>query len=63
MREMQQQQGTAVLLITHDIGVVAYTCDCVLVMHRGEIVESGTIYEVLEQPRHPYTRQLLEAVV
>ncbi len=62
MREMQQQQGTAVLLITHDIGVVAYTCDRVLVMHRGEIVEAGTVYEVLEKPRHPYTRQLLEAV-
>ena len=63
MREMQQQQGTAVLLITHDIGVVAYTCDRVLVMHDGTIVESGSVYEVLECPRHPYTQRLLEAVV
>ncbi len=62
MREMQQQQGTAVLLITHDIGVVAYTCDRVLVMHAGQIVESGSVYEVLERPRHPYTQRLLEAV-
>lgn len=62
MREMQQQQGTAVLLITHDIGVVAYTCDRVLVMHEGQIVESGSVYEVLERPRHPYTQRLLEAV-
>lgn len=62
MREMQQQQGTAVLLITHDIGVVAYTCDRVLVMHGGQIVESGSVYEVLERPRHPYTQRLLEAV-
>lgn len=63
MREMQEQQGTAVLLITHDIGVVAYTCDRVLVMHEGRIVESGSVYAVLEQPRHPYTRRLLEAVL
>lgn len=63
MREMQEQQGTAVLLITHDIGVVAYTCDRVLVMHQGSIVEQGSVYEVLEHPRHPYTQQLLEAVV
>ncbi len=62
MREMQQQQRTAVLLITHDIGVVAYTCDRVLVMHEGQIVESGSVYEVLEHPRHPYTQRLLEAV-
>ena len=62
MREMQQQQGTAVLLITHDIGVVAYTCDRVLVMHEGQIAESGSVYEVLERPRHPYTQRLLEAV-
>lgn len=62
MREMQEQQGTAVLLITHDIGVVAYTCNRVLVMHEGRIVESGSVYEVLEHPRHAYTRQLLEAV-
>lgn len=62
MREMQEQQGTAVLLITHDIGVVAYTCDRVLVMHKGRIVESGSVYEVLERPRHPYTQRLLEAV-
>jgi ABC-type dipeptide/oligopeptide/nickel transport system ATPase component len=62
MREMQQQQGTAVLLITHDIGVVAYTCDRVLVMHEGRIVESGSVYDVLEHPRHAYTQHLLEAV-
>jgi ABC-type dipeptide/oligopeptide/nickel transport system ATPase component len=62
MREMQQQQGTAVLLITHDIGVVAYTCDRVLVMHEGRIVESGSVYDVLEYPRHAYTQHLLEAV-
>ncbi|MER3474652.1 MAG: peptide ABC transporter ATP-binding protein [Armatimonadota bacterium] len=63
MREMQEQQGTAVLLITHDIGVVAYTCDRVLVMHEGRVVESGSVYAVLEQPRHPYTQRLLEAVL
>lgn len=63
MKEMQQQQGTAVLLITHDIGVVAYTCDRVLVMYNGEIVERGSVYEVLERPRHSYTQNLLRAVM
>ncbi|MDW8105404.1 MAG: ABC transporter ATP-binding protein [Armatimonadota bacterium] len=62
MQEIQRQQGTAVLLITHDLGVVAYTCDRVLVMHEGRVVESGSVDEVLERPRHPYTRRLLEAL-
>lgn len=62
MREMQQQQGTAVLLITHDIGVVAYTCDRVIVMQEGRVVETGSVYEVLERPKHPYTQRLIEAV-
>lgn len=49
----------SLLLVTHDLAVVAETCDRVLVMYGGEIVESGTTSEVLEDPRHPYTRALL----
>jgi peptide/nickel transport system permease protein len=52
----------AVLLITHDMGVVAETCDRVLVMYAGEIVEEGNAIDVLTRPRHPYSRALLAAM-
>src|SRR5699024_288531 len=52
----------AMMLITHDLGVVAETCDRVIVMYAGEVVETGTIYEIFEEPKHPYTRALLRSV-
>lgn len=60
--EMQQRHGTAVLFITHDMGVVAEIADRVCVMRQGEIVETGPIRQVLETPRHDYARKLLDAV-
>ena len=60
--ELQEKHGTAVLFITHDMGVVAEIADRVCVMRHGEILEQGPIRQVLEQPRHPYTRSLLAAV-
>jgi oligopeptide/dipeptide ABC transporter ATP-binding protein len=51
----------SILLITHDLGVVAETCDRVIVMYAGEIVEEGDVVQILTQPRHPYTRALLSA--
>ena len=59
VRTLCQDHGTAVLLVTHDLGVVAQYADEVSVMYVGEIVETGTVGEVLADPRHPYTRGLL----
>ncbi|WP_137893786.1 ABC transporter ATP-binding protein [Ramlibacter sp. 2FC] len=60
--ELQAEQGSAVLFITHDMGVVAEIADEVMVMHRGQVVEQGPCEQVLLQPREAYTRMLLDAV-
>lgn len=62
IRELQQENGTGVLFITHDFGVVADIADRVVVMQLGQQVESGDKCEVLQHPREPYTRSLLQAV-
>lgn len=61
LRSLVSQSGTSVVIVTHDLGVVADLCDDVAVMYAGEIVESGTVTEVLDAPRHPYTKALLGA--
>ena len=60
--ELVNEQGATLLLITHDLPVVASTCDHVLVMYGGKIVETGTVAQVFDRPRHPYTRALLDAI-
>ncbi|WP_313688315.1 ABC transporter ATP-binding protein [Pantoea sp.] len=62
IRELQQKHGTAVLFITHDMGVVVDIADRVCVMRKGNIVESGGLEQVLSQPREDYTKALLAAV-
>jgi oligopeptide/dipeptide ABC transporter ATP-binding protein len=62
MRDVRRDFGTSIILITHDLGVVAGLCDRVLVMHGGEEKESGAVDEIFYRPRHPYTRALLAAV-
>ncbi|MFE3447953.1 ABC transporter ATP-binding protein [Nonomuraea sp. NPDC059194] len=59
LRDLQEQFGTAIILVTHDLGVVAATAHHVLVMYAGSAVERGTVREVLHDPRHPYTWGLL----
>jgi peptide/nickel transport system permease protein len=59
--DMKKRFDMSVLLITHDLGVVAETCDRVIVMYAGEIVEEGDVTQILTRPRHPYTRALLAA--
>jgi peptide/nickel transport system ATP-binding protein len=58
----QAARGMGILLITHDLGVVAETADRVAVMYAGKIVEAGPVSEIFSRPRHPYTRALLDAV-
>jgi len=62
MRRLQQEAGTSVLLITHDLGVVAEICDLVYVMYAGKIVEAANVYELFHDPRHPYTIGLLSSL-
>ncbi|WP_054311574.1 ABC transporter ATP-binding protein [Mesorhizobium sp. 1M-11] len=59
IRGLQAEHGTAVILVSHDLGVIAETCDDVAVMYAGRIVESGPTAEVLARPRHPYTAGLI----
>ena len=60
--EMQRVRGMALLLITHDLGVIAEVCDRVVVMYGGQIVETGTTEEILTRPQHPYTQGLLASL-
>jgi len=62
LKELQQEFGSAIILITHDLGVVANTADDLLVMYAGRAVERGTVREVLRAPRHPYTWGLLSSM-
>lgn len=62
MKDMQIRFGTSIILITHDLGVVAGMCDRVAVMRNGEIVETGTTEEIFENPQHDYTKKLLNAL-
>ena len=62
IRDLQRESNTAVLFITHDLGVVSEIADRVAVLQRGTLVESGTARDVLTQPQHAYTRALLNAV-
>ncbi|MDR2661261.1 MAG: ABC transporter ATP-binding protein [Lactobacillaceae bacterium] len=61
IQEIQKKKKSGVLLITHDLGVVAEMADSVAVMYAGQIVESGSVEQVFENPTHPYTRSLLRA--
>ena len=52
----------AVILITHDMGVIAQTADFVSVIYLGKVVESGTVFQIFDNPHHPYTRALFESI-
>lgn len=62
LKDLQRELGMAVMLITHDLGVVAQVADRVVVMYAGRIVEEGSVAAVFECPSHPYTRLLLESI-
>lgn len=62
MRRLNEEEKTAILLITHDLGVVAEICDRVVVMYAGQVVEQGTMRGVLKDPQHPYTKGLIKSL-
>ncbi|AWB66349.1 ABC transporter ATP-binding protein [Saccharobesus litoralis] len=62
LKELQKEFNTAVIMITHDLGVVAGICDNVLVMHNGEKQEYGSAENIFYRPQHPYTKSLLQAI-
>ncbi len=62
MNQMRKETGAGFVMITHDLGVVAQTCDQVVVMYAGRVVESGPVGELFDEPRHPYTRGLLASI-
>ena len=62
MARLSREAGTAILLITHNMGVVAQLCDMVYVMYAGEIVEQAETFSLFDHPRHPYTQGLLRAI-
>ncbi len=62
IREMKEETESSVIMITHDLGVVASMCDRILIMYGGKIVESGTDREIFYEPKHPYTKGLLKCV-
>ena len=62
IRDMKEKMNSSVIMITHDLGVVASLCDRILIMYGGKIVESGSDREIFYDPKHPYTRGLLQCV-
>lgn len=62
MKNLNKQNETAILLITHDLGVVAEICDRVIVMYAGQVVEEGTTREILKSPKHPYSKGLIRSL-
>lgn len=62
MKDLNQKTNTSIILITHDLGVVAEICERVIVMYAGQIVEQGDVRKILKDPQHPYTKGLLKSV-
>lgn len=62
LTDINKKYGTAIIIITHDFAVVKYICDRVVVMYGGLVMETGTVRDVLDNPLHPYTRELLKCV-
>jgi oligopeptide/dipeptide ABC transporter ATP-binding protein len=62
LHELQQSMGMSVILITHDLGVIARSCDEVIVMYAGRIAEQAPVRPLFANPRHPYTRGLLASI-
>jgi len=62
LKRLCKEHGAAVMLVTHDMGVIAETCDRVAVLYAGRVAEIGPVHDVIHQPRHPYTRGLMGSI-
>jgi peptide/nickel transport system ATP-binding protein len=62
IRSLQHDLGMAMIMITHDLGVIAETCDTVVVMYAGQVVECGSVFDIFDAPKHPYTQGLLRSI-
>ncbi len=62
LKDIQKKTGMAIVLITHDLGIVADMADDIIVMYGGKIVEQGTVYSIFHNPRHPYTKGLIRSL-
>jgi peptide/nickel transport system ATP-binding protein len=62
MKKLKEEKRTAIMMITHDLGIVAEMCDRVVVMYAGKVVEEANVIEIFENPKHPYTKGLLSSI-
>ena len=62
IKELQSEMGMSVILITHDLGVIAETCERVVVMYAGKVAEKADVFQLFDSPRHPYTKGLLASI-
>ncbi len=62
LRDLQQEMGVSLIFVTHNLGIVAKMCDKVAVMYAGKIVEQGNVRDIYNNPRHPYTKALIESI-
>ncbi|MCM3748634.1 ABC transporter ATP-binding protein [Paenibacillus pasadenensis] len=62
MKKLNRETGTAIMMITHDLGVVAEICERVVVMYAGKVVEEGAVKDIFANPRHPYTQGLIRSI-
>lgn len=62
MKKLRQEAGTAIMLITHDLGVIAEMADKVIVMYAGQVVEETDVFSLFDEPQHPYTKGLIESI-
>lgn len=62
MKQLNEASGTAIMMITHDLGIVADMCDRIVVMYAGKVVEEGGVRDILKNPQHPYTKGLIQSV-
>ena len=62
IKDLQLEKNMSLIMITHDLGVIAETVDRVIVMYGGQIMENSNVYEIFDKPKHPYTKALIESI-